>query len=143
MTAQRATPSRTRRGGARPARTTSNSPARRTESRKRARTSAARSSTVAHKSWVFAAMRRSSSQLLDQDARRRQHMTLVIDPVCGQQFDSADAVAQSQYQGKTYYFDATECQDRFEDDPPRYANHPTGDQGRATHAVGDRNTSIA
>ena len=70
-------------------------------------------------------------------------MTMVIDPVCGQQFDSADAVAQSQYQGKTYYFDATECQDRFEEDPARYANHPTGDQGHVTHAMGDRNTSIA
>jgi YHS domain-containing protein len=56
---------------------------------------------------------------------------------------SADAIAQSQYQGKTYYFDATECQDRFEEDPARYANHPTGDQGRATHATCDRNTSIA
>jgi YHS domain-containing protein len=70
-------------------------------------------------------------------------MTLVIDPVCGEQFDSADAVAQSQYQGKTYYFDATECQDRFEKDPARYVHASTGDQGRATHAVGDRNTSIA
>jgi YHS domain-containing protein len=70
-------------------------------------------------------------------------MTLVIDPVCGQQLDSADAVAHSQYQGKTYYFDATECQERFEEDPARYANIPTGDQGRVTHATGDRNTSIA
>ncbi len=70
-------------------------------------------------------------------------MTMVIDPVCGAQFDSNDAVAQSQYQGKTYYFSATECRLRFEEDPARYANHPTGDQGRATHAMGDRNTSIA
>jgi YHS domain-containing protein len=70
-------------------------------------------------------------------------MTLVIDPVCGQQFDSADAIAQSQYQGKTYYFDTTGCQDRFDENPARYANHPTGDQGRVTHATGDRNTSIA
>jgi len=68
---------------------------------------------------------------------------LVIDPVCGHQFDSADAIAQSQYQGKTYYLDATECQDRFEKDPARYANAPTGDQGRVTHATGDHTTSIA
>jgi YHS domain-containing protein len=70
-------------------------------------------------------------------------VALVIDPVCGQQFDSTDAVAQSQYQGKTYYFDATDCQLRFEEDPARYANHPTGDQGRVTHTMGDRHTSPA
>jgi Cu+-exporting ATPase len=70
-------------------------------------------------------------------------MAVVIDPVCGQRVDSAEAVAQNQYQGKTYYFDATECKDRFEEDPARYTNASTGDQGRATHAVGDRNTSVA
>jgi YHS domain-containing protein len=70
-------------------------------------------------------------------------MAVVTDPVCGEQFDSAGAVAQSQYQGKTYYFSATECKDRFEEDPARYANDPAGDQGRVNHAMGDRNTSIA
>lgn len=70
-------------------------------------------------------------------------MAMVTDPVCGAQFDSRDAVAQSQYQGKTYYFSATECKDRFDENPARYANHPTGDQGHANHPMGDRNTSIA
>jgi YHS domain-containing protein len=46
-------------------------------------------------------------------------MAMVIDPVCGQQPDSVDAVAQGQYQGKTYCVDATECQRRFEEDQAR------------------------
>jgi len=68
---------------------------------------------------------------------------MVIDPVCGAQFDAADAIAQSQYQGKTYYFSATECKDRFEEDPERYVGDYVGEHGHHNHPMGDRNTSIA
>ena len=47
-------------------------------------------------------------------------MTLVIDPVCGHQLDSADATAQSQYQGKTYYFCSTSCKAKFDANPSQY-----------------------
>jgi Cu+-exporting ATPase len=34
--------------------------------------------------------------------------------------DPASAAAQSQYQGKTYYFCSTSCKEEFDSDPARY-----------------------
>jgi YHS domain-containing protein len=43
------------------------------------------------------------------------------DVVCGMKVDPAKAPAQSQYQGKTYYFCSTACKAKFDASPQRYA----------------------
>jgi len=45
-----------------------------------------------------------------------------IDPFCGMQVETANAPAQTTYQGRTYYFCADRCRGRFETDPDRYAS---------------------
>jgi len=42
------------------------------------------------------------------------------DPVCGMSVDETKAAATSQFQGKTYYFCAKACKDKFEKEPPKY-----------------------
>ena len=44
----------------------------------------------------------------------------VKDPVCGMMFDKDDAVASSQYKGKTYYFCEADCKTQFDRNPERY-----------------------
>ncbi|HEY7342708.1 MAG TPA: YHS domain-containing protein [Ktedonobacterales bacterium] len=46
--------------------------------------------------------------------------TLATDPVCGMEVDLATAAATSEYQGKTYYFCAVGCKNRFDKDPQSY-----------------------
>jgi len=41
----------------------------------------------------------------------------VIDPVCGMTVDPATAAASYEYNGKTYYFCAVRCKERFPADP--------------------------
>ena len=43
-----------------------------------------------------------------------------IDVVCGMEVDPTEAVAQSEYAGKLYYFCSADCLERFEDDPETY-----------------------
>jgi uncharacterized membrane protein YraQ (UPF0718 family)/YHS domain-containing protein len=47
-----------------------------------------------------------------------------IDPVCGMQVETANAPARTTYQGRTYYFCADRCRERFEVEPARYAPMP-------------------
>jgi P-type Cu+ transporter len=42
------------------------------------------------------------------------------DVVCGMQVDPARAAATSQYQGKTYYFCAKVCKEKFDANPAQY-----------------------
>ncbi len=48
-------------------------------------------------------------------------MAMVTDPVCGEQVDTTQAPAQTQYQGQTYYFCSVECKRKFDEHPERYA----------------------
>jgi YHS domain-containing protein len=45
---------------------------------------------------------------------------IVTDPVCGMTIEADQAAATSEYNGKTYYFCAVGCQQRFEEDPAKY-----------------------
>ena len=51
------------------------------------------------------------------------------DPVCGMAVDEASAAATSEYKGKTYYFCAPGCKERFDQSPERYitgtSDHPS------------------
>src|SRR6476659_6601676 len=44
----------------------------------------------------------------------------VVDPVCGMTIDPADAVGHVDYDGRTYYFCAESCLERFTAKPARY-----------------------
>lgn len=48
-------------------------------------------------------------------------MATVKDPVCGMEIDQATAAASEEYQGQTYYFCSTSCQQRFAAAPEQYA----------------------
>ena len=49
-------------------------------------------------------------------------MAQVTDPVCGMVIDSDAAAGKSRYEDGTFYFCSTECLERFESDPARYAS---------------------
>ena len=45
---------------------------------------------------------------------------MVVDPVCGMHVDPHNAPAQSNYDGKTYYFCSEECKRTFDATPEQY-----------------------
>jgi Cu+-exporting ATPase len=47
-----------------------------------------------------------------------------VDPVCGMTVQPATAAGSYEYHGKTYYFCATRCRDKFRDDPDYYLIPP-------------------
>ena len=46
---------------------------------------------------------------------------MVKDVVCGMQVDPAKAPAQTEYQGKTYYFCSPSCKAKFDANPAQFA----------------------
>ena len=44
------------------------------------------------------------------------------DPVCDMDVDEKKAAATYEYKGKTYYFCAVGCKERFEKDPEKFLN---------------------
>jgi YHS domain-containing protein len=67
---------------------------------------------------------------------------MVRDPVCGMLFDKRDALAQSQYRGKTFYFCCLSCKTAFDSEPAKFSarlgdsrdNAEKGDNGHDTMA---------
>jgi Cu+-exporting ATPase len=49
-------------------------------------------------------------------------MPRVNDPVCGMNIESETAAAQSQYEGRTFYFCSEQCKRQFDADPIRYTD---------------------
>jgi len=45
------------------------------------------------------------------------------DPVCGMKISRKTAIAEYDYQGKTYYFCAAACRQSFEAQPEKYILH--------------------
>ncbi|MGQ9569586.1 MAG: YHS domain-containing protein [Thermodesulfovibrionales bacterium] len=45
---------------------------------------------------------------------------MVKDPVCNMTVDEKKAVAKSVYKGKTYYFCAKVCKEKFDKEPERF-----------------------
>jgi YHS domain-containing protein len=46
---------------------------------------------------------------------------MVKDPVCGMMIDEKTAAGKSEYQGRTYYFCATICKTKFDQNPQAYS----------------------
>jgi membrane fusion protein, copper/silver efflux system len=70
----------------------------------------------------------SGNFLIDSESRLQSagqgiYGPMSVDPVCGMEVDEARAKAAgktSMYQGKTYYFCAEECKERFDKEPGKY-----------------------
>jgi P-type Cu+ transporter len=50
----------------------------------------------------------------------------VKDPVCGMMVDDQNAPARSTHQGRTYYFCAQDCKEKFDANPSRYTTQAAG-----------------
>lgn len=59
-------------------------------------------------------------------------MAQVKDPVCGMEFDESQAVGQSSYQGRSYYFCSEDCLQQFNQNPDEYVGTNTGGDDPAT-----------
>lgn len=64
-------------------------------------------------------------------------MAMQTDPVCGMQVDDQKAPAKSQHKGQDYYFCATDCKKKFDQQPEQY----TG--SKATQGKGQAQASSA
>lgn len=45
---------------------------------------------------------------------------MAVDPVCKMEVEPAKAVVQSSYKGRTYYFCAVGCKQKFDKDSEKY-----------------------
>ena len=52
--------------------------------------------------------------------------TVVKDPVCGMDIETATAAGQSEYKGQTYYFCGSKCKENFDLKPDQYLGQPAG-----------------
>jgi YHS domain-containing protein len=46
--------------------------------------------------------------------------TAVKDPVCGMELETADAAGHTEHKGKTHYFCAPGCKEKFDANPEQY-----------------------
>ena len=58
-------------------------------------------------------------------------MAKVKDPVCGMEFDSSQAEAQTIYHGEAFYFCSEECRRTFDENPKEFVD-ATGTQSSNT-----------
>ena len=49
---------------------------------------------------------------------------MATDPVCGMSVDEADAPAEVEHKGTTYYFCSTDCREEFDANPEDYESEP-------------------
>ena len=60
---------------------------------------------------------------------------MVLDPVCGMEVNKKDAAGPATFEGKSYYFCAPVCKERFESDPSRYVHPREHQKGEALERV--------
>ncbi len=54
---------------------------------------------------------------------------MVKDPICGMEVEPSEAMATYEYKGKTYYFCAAGCREKFAQDPERYIETEGSEEG--------------
>ncbi len=57
----------------------------------------------------------------------------VKDPVCGMDVDADSAVATSEHMGKTFYFCAQGCKEKFDQTPMKYMSTEEEEKGDSCH----------
>jgi YHS domain-containing protein len=65
-------------------------------------------------------------------------MELVVDPVCGMEFDQQTAAASSTYKTRVYYFCHPVCQKIFDADPTRFVEDEEAKASSATTLNSDK-----
>ena len=60
--------------------------------------------------------------LLRLEADLWRKAIMAIDPVCKMQVEESKAAATTTYAGKTYYFCAVSCKNKFEQNPQQYVS---------------------
>jgi YHS domain-containing protein len=60
------------------------------------------------------------SELIGQRSRKGGDRTMAKDPVCGMEVEEKKAAATYEYKGKTYYFCAVGCKDKFAQTPEKF-----------------------
>jgi len=51
-------------------------------------------------------------------------ITVVKDPVCGMDVDTANAAGHTDHAGQTYYFCGSSCKEKFDHNPAQYLGKP-------------------
>lgn len=70
----------------------------------------------------FSQFRECLGQALRHMIENERELTMAVkDPICGMMIEQADAVATSEYKGKTYYFCSMDCKEEFDSAPEDYA----------------------
>jgi len=54
------------------------------------------------------------------ESRHKEVKNVAIDPICKMEVDPETAAGEYEYKGKTYYFCAVGCMNRFQEDPEKY-----------------------
>lgn len=65
----------------------------------------------------------------------------VTDPVCGMSFAPEDAAGQTEFEGRTYYFCAPHCQERFSANPSQFVRPDTSERTAAVPHGGPASAS--
>jgi Cu+-exporting ATPase len=52
--------------------------------------------------------------------------TVMKDPVCGMDIETATAAEQTEYKGQTFYFCGSKCKEKFDLKPDQYLGQPAG-----------------
>ncbi len=62
--------------------------------------------------------------------------TVVKDPVCGMDVETASAAGHTDYKGETYYFCGSRCKERFDSNPEQYLGKSAGSPKSAHDCCG-------
>jgi YHS domain-containing protein len=57
---------------------------------------------------------------MDMEVDKKEVRIMAIDPICKMEVDEEKAAATHEYKGKTYYFCAVGCKERFAQDPEKF-----------------------
>jgi Cu+-exporting ATPase len=52
--------------------------------------------------------------------------TVVKDPVCGMDIETASAAGHTEHAGQTYYFCGSNCKEKFDKNPAQYLDKQAG-----------------
>ena len=52
--------------------------------------------------------------------------TVVKDPVCGMEVETASTAGHTEYAGQTYYFCGSNCKEKFDKNPAQYLDKQAG-----------------
>jgi YHS domain-containing protein len=64
--------------------------------------------------------------VMNEEEIKMTSTTVVKDPVCGMDIETATAAGQTEYKGQTYYFCGAKCKEKFDLTPDQYLGQTAG-----------------